>query len=427
MFASSTPWRSALLCVASLVLPAFALVLPSGYSWGALLLCVLGLLGWVAGPRPGAGAMWWGLSCVLMAAVWAQESLSAWQGTPVGTPPNWSALDRPIKLVLVMLALPIIALQAHGREQALRWGIWLGALGAAGVALWQVYGQGLPRATGYTNAIHFGDLALLLGVWSWVWARSARGLTALLGTIAALAGVYVAIASESRGGWWTAVVLLVLVLLLDRRASPLRRSRTSWGRWLSMAAIAALLTWQWPTLQHRAEVAWNEAETHLASGQSNTSVGQRLAHWQFAWQMGLERPWLGWGDAGYQIEKNTRASQGNAPAVIAPFGHAHNEWLDTWAKHGALGLLALSLLFLMPLVLALHTLSRFPPPQHIDQAPHPARSSAICLIVLVMGYLCFGLTQVMFAHNSGTVMYGFMALLWLGQMLGPRLTFIDGI
>jgi hypothetical protein len=49
------------------------------------------------------------------------------------------------------------------------------------------------------------------------------------------------------------------------------------------------------------------------------------------------------------------------------------------------------------------------------------------LIVLVMGYLCFGLTQVMFAHNSGTVMYGFMALLWLGQMLGPRLTFIDGI
>lgn len=423
MFASSTPWRSVLLCAASLILPAFALILPSGYSWGALLLCWLGLLGWVAGPRPSMRSLWWGVACLLMAVVWAHEGLSQWWAAPAHTPPPWNAFDRPIKLLLVLVAWPIIALEAYGREQALRWGVWLGAIGAAGLAGWQVHGEGLSRATGYTNAIHFGDLALLLGVWSWVWARSTQGAAAVLGMLAALAGVYVAIASESRGGWWTAVVLLVLVLALDRRPR-IPGAGIGLYRWLSVLAMAALLTWQWPTLQHRAEVAWSEAQTHLQSGHSETSVGQRLAHWQFAWKMGLERPLLGWGDGGYQVEKNARVARGQAPAVIAPFGHAHNEWLDTWAKHGALGVLALLLLLLSPLALAVRTLWHFRPPQDIGDPAHPARSSAICLVVLVVGYLCFGLTQVMFAHNSGTMMYAFMTLLWLGSMLGPRLIFV---
>ena len=52
-----------------------------------------------------------------------------------------------------------------------------------------------------------------------------------------------------------------------------------------------------------------------------------------------------------------------------------------------------------------------PSPDPIDRSARHA--SALCGLVLVVGYVGFGQTQVMFAHNSGTMMYLFMNLLFL--------------
>jgi hypothetical protein len=185
---------------------------------------------------------------------------------------------------------------------------------------------------------------------------------------------------------------------------------------VTLIALALTMIWQWPTIQHRTAKAVQEialfrtqaAETNPA----NTSVGQRLAHWQLAFQMGWDRPLTGWGDDGYKQEKQRRIERGEAPSVLSAFGHAHNDWLEMWAKKGLPGLIAFALLMAIPAISYWRVLREPRPSQDaVDRSPRHA--AALCGLTLVVGYVGFGQTQVMFAHNSGTMMYLFMNLLFL--------------
>jgi O-antigen ligase len=49
------------------------------------------------------------------------------------------------------------------------------------------------------------------------------------------------------------------------------------------------------------------------------------------------------------------------------------------------------------------------------------RAIATCGTITVLGYLGFGMTQMLFAHNSGNVVFLFMNLLWLAALQPFRL------
>jgi O-antigen ligase len=262
---------------------------------------------------------------------------------------------------------------------------------------------GMDRAWGYTNAIQFGNLALLMAVWSLIWSRGAPARLAGLGWVACTAGAYAAIASDSRGAWWVALLLFPMALWRTQSLGPTPRRRGLTARWLLLAGLLAGLATQLPRLSERTAMAWHEVELHRQTGESDTSVGQRLAHWQLAWRMGLDRPLAGWGEQGYQVEKERRIAVGDAPEALRPFTHAHNEWLDMWAKHGALGLALLLAFYVAPGWAhwrALKSVQVLPVPA--DGLSDNHRASAMCGLVLVVGYLGFG------------IMYLFMNLLWMG-------------
>ena len=44
---------------------------------------------------------------------------------------------------------------------------------------------------------------------------------------------------------------------------------------------------------------------------------------------------------------------------------------------------------------------------------------ALCGLVTVVGFVGFGMTQVMFAHNNANMVYLFMNLLWLAALVTP--------
>ena len=69
---------------------------------------------------------------------------------------------------------------------------------------------------------------------------------------------------------------------------------------------------------------------------ANYAVMERLAHWQAAWGMFNDRPWLGVGIGNYEPVYPAYS----LPGWMEPLGHAHNYYLNIAAEAGLIGLAA---------------------------------------------------------------------------------------
>ncbi|GAB1385215.1 hypothetical protein MASR1M59_03630 [Melaminivora sp.] len=398
-------------CLGAFMVPGLSLTLPSGYSYGALLLLLAALASaprWLRQPLPRAG---WALVALFsaMALLWLMDESAG---------PSLGSLDRPVKY---LLALPCVFFLMAWPPR-LPWlvaGIAAGGMGAGLVGLAQILLLGLPRANGFTNAIQYGDLAILLALQcglllAVLWRSLAPWQRAMLAASALLA-LLASILSQARGGWLAlALVLPVCAALLAR----VTRQRRAVYAGLGLLLLAGSLLTQTSAMQQRLELAQQEVQAYLDTGMGDTSVGHRLAHWQMAWEMGRERPLTGWGRAGYEAEKARRVAAGLAPAVVLEFGHAHNEALDLWAKHGLPGVLLLLLFYGLPLLLLWPTPARV---RDADgQLDRPALALCLIGVALPLCYAAFGLTQVFLAHNSGNLFYLFMCPLTLAALHGHQ-------
>jgi putative inorganic carbon (HCO3(-)) transporter len=85
--------------------------------------------------------------------------------------------------------------------------------------------------------------------------------------------------------------------------------------------------------------------------EANFAVVERLAHWQAAWEMWAEHPWLGVGIGNYVPVYPAYA----LPYWRDPLGHAHNYYLQVAAETGIIGLAAYLLLWGWSFVVAWRT------------------------------------------------------------------------
>ena len=140
---------------AAFLVPGLALWLPSGYSYGALLLALLALAAtplWWRRPIDHA-TRWLALTFLAVGALWL---------LPTETSASWAGLERALKYLLATLCL-LYAVAAPPDPRALWAGLAVGGWGSGLLALYQRLVQELERATGFTNAVQYGDLSLLLG------------------------------------------------------------------------------------------------------------------------------------------------------------------------------------------------------------------------------------------------------------------------
>ena len=402
-----TPWTVRLADVAVWAVLALSVSLRSGYSVGAILLLAAGLGWWPALlrrelPLPRPMALWAG-AIVVMALVWSMHIVE--DGHLIT---STLGMDRVSKYWLVLLLLPALLARAPA-AWALFWGCVLGAAGAGLTALWQTEGLDWPRAQGYTNAIQFGNLALLLGLWCGVWALHVRsGWRRASAWLGAAMGLLASTESGARGGWLVLPPCLLLILCFTLR----RPERGAWGlaaRALGLTLAVCLPLAFLSPVQERVQEAVSQYSSALTTSEG-TSIGLRLAEWKFAWEQGERHPWWGIGQQGYEARQREAVASGEFPREMLRLNHAHNEWLDMFAKRGVFGVAGLLVFFGLPLALFWTALRRS---GRADGAPDAGRAAALCGLVTVLGFMGFGMTQVMFAHNNGNLMYLLSVSVWL--------------
>jgi O-antigen ligase len=294
------------------------------------------------------GASAWFAPDVVAASVeiarWVALALALWLAAGLA--------GRPRALRVVIVALLIGgSLEALAGVQQAQAGLGPLAFAAAGgrTRAFGHFGQPNPFG-GYMNMVWPLGLALALPVFARVRNPTGVGLNpGLWLRIAGLAAFALAICglwlSWSRGAWLAAVAALfamALVAGLAAIAPPLRLRWLLVGTLATAAALACLLVLPAGRLSGSAvarlgSVAdtfaiWDVADVEV--NDANFATVERVAHWQAAFGMWADRPWLGQAPGHFELAypryRLARWSE--------PLGHAHNIYLQQLAEAGLLGL-----------------------------------------------------------------------------------------
>lgn len=387
--------------VAVFLFSAIALVIPSGFSFGAVLLLV------------GSAALPWKrikpklktadrVLIVVLAQYFVICVLANLIHHEIAR-----EYDIPSRFVLVIPAL--LLLLAYPPNPAAIWGgLAVGAIAAGIFAGWQNLDMGLSRADGFTNPIQFGNISLLLGVLCLAglpWAKSRHQAVFWTGLllVGAELGILGSVFTGSRGSWISLPFCLFFLYRCYGDEFGKRRAI------LVLFAIVALFATPNSGVKERIQQAVAETTDYVNAGDAENSSGARLEMWRIGLMIFPEHPWLGWGKQGYMNKKEQLIEAGQASPIISEHTHLHNEYLDALVKRGLPGLASVLLLYLAPLLLFARAMKRAGP---------KARPYAVAGMLLVACYLGFGLTQAFLTHNNGVTMFAFLLAVFWASLRG---------
>lgn len=379
---------------------AASLALPRGYSFGFFLVCILGLTLWLPKRESIVDSKnkWLIWPCFIYAAGHIVIGLiHLWA---------WRTLDPYFPFVL--LAFGVWAIRKYKPLTIYFWcGIAIGAVLAACIAWYQAEVLG-GRAEGFTHPIQFGNLALLMGILCLVHLLIVRGRV-WIDTLMALgffAGLAASVWSQTRGGWLA--VLLIVAWMMAKATQDWHIAKRI------LTAVALLFVLAIPAMhnngivQDRIMRAVSEFNDYLASNTQASSVGARLAMWEFAFKDITIAPFVGQGVDGWKKNRDLGIQSGALDPIMKEFSHLHNEFLDVTYKTGLIGLALLLALYFVPMLMF------FKPYLH----GYSAETKALAMggMVLPMVFIDCGLTQVLLSHNSGRMVFVSM-LMCLGSLL----------
>ena len=286
-------------------------------------------------------------------------------------------------------------------------GIALGCCGACLIALYQFPLTG--RAEGFTNAIRFGNISFWMGIVCFIFCfylRESKTKKIIL-FLAGLSGILASALSLSRGGWIALIALPFIFYFIEDKSKKRFRIFVASCVGVVLVALAAS---NFSFIEKRVAGSISEVQGYLNGepGSAETSVGARLEQWRLAWIMSKEKPITGWGEYGYLKGREEFAAQGLADASVVNFGHAHNEYFNILAKKGVVGVLALTLIYVLPFL-------AFRPNFNLmlklnEKELRLYKSFCAVGMLIPLSYFIFGLTEYFFYLNIGHIFYIFSIL-----------------
>jgi O-antigen ligase len=318
----------------------------------------------------------------------------------------------------------------------------VGALGSAGLALYQVFLLGYLRPYGWmgaaeraNGAIKYGDLSALQALLSLVLLLTAeKRWQRLLGLAGLFSGVLSLGLTQTRGGivgLAAAVVVLAAAIALRRpevRASaaypegaaatpgavpvapgvpPLKARRRGW---VGAVALALALTASAAGLMEQRFADIEPQVQRYLKGDVDSEMGQRLALWQAAGRAVARAPLTGSGFGRFKREIERQVASGEIPAGMPMYyGQTHNEYLAGLVDAGVTGFLAVTAMILAPILALFRQIRRG------DDSP-----ASYAALVIVTAFAFYALTDNIFDRQIMVTAYYFLVAWFMRAAFVPR-------
>lgn len=317
----------------------------------------------------------------------------------------WRYFDNPSRF---LMALPIY--WAIRKLRIMPDALVIGAIAGASIAgifaIYQCMILGYERSSGFTNAIPFAHITLLLictalipiplpGIWCWL-----RICGVVLGVVAMFF-------SQTVGAWVAAPILFFLMM----KWISIHYNINKWWNaaiWVALAGLLFLILEMRGITQAYEEILRQDTIESEQRGQISSvhpaSVACRIELWRAGWVFLGEYPWLGVGFDQYQTEVKKLQEKGAISfdvcirAGYEALKHAHNDFIQISATLGGPAILT----YLLPLMFLYYI-------GHHCCRRHDHKIGII-LKVYAVGHGIFSLTQSQLNHNISTTFFAFTAV-----------------
>lgn len=381
--------------------PAILLTLPRGGNAGFYLLLLCSLIGIASRFKPmgksflQAAREYWPLNLAMAGLVCAIFLNHLSTGNFV-----IKTYDMPSRLALFALLFWILLLLSDKELKSIQWGLIAGAMvGAVALYIGTFAGAQRPDAILSTPLIPFGAMTFLMGilaVFSIGWNAPGEKMLIALKLLAGCAGVYASYVSQTRGSWIAAPVLIVIGFSALKKIR-LRHQLTALA--LAIVLLSSLYAFS-SMVQTRVSAAQLDIRHYIDGDNLDTSIGIRFQLWKGAWLLFKENPFFGVGPERFTDALQSLASRHVITPKAATVHHAHNEILFNMATLGIFGMLAILMLYFVPV---------FYFGREMRNSDREVRTVASMGLALSLGFFVFGLTEVMFFY--WTVSYAFYSVL----------------
>ena len=317
---------------------------------------------------------------------------------------KFKLIDNPLRAFL-FLSVIIFVIYSKVKFDVLLYSIPVGSFVAGLVALYQYYILHLPAAFNEQMKIQSGDIAMSLGLFSFIIALYLfdikKNRLALVTAIAGLFGVLASVLSFARGGWVGVPLIFVFVLYMYRNMISKK---------LLSAVVLSILV-EGISLSTNEQFVGRILDvknnlSHYSQNSKDGSIGARLDMWKMGVDAFIEHPISGWSLKALDEYKKSLADKGIVSREFTVYSHLHNQFIDELAKKGILGGVAILGIFLVPLCSFYRKQKKFPNNKKI-------KLLTTLGIVHVLSTMSYCLTQAFLTHNSGNIFYFFsLVLFW---------------
>ena len=317
------------------------------------------------------------------------------------------------RFLLLLMAVPLVSIFYLSFDS--KRNVWIkfaiGCMVMGGLALIDILLLDKNRADGGHNAAAFGFMALAMT--SIVIASYHRFSHIRFGRpvffLAISMGVCAMILSGTRTSWLAGFVVLVIAMIFyPNRYSLFKTALFA----LTLIAVIAIVGSSLPIVQKRIGQTI-EMVTPYVKGEEQTkftSLRKRVEVWKFGWHAGLENKIFGFGPGNTKRVIKAYVQQNPHLKKIKNINHIHNQFLQSFAMTGLVGLVS----FLALIVCHLWIFTKYLGKRYSLEV----RCLALSGLLLLVAYLLKSFPGVPFYGKQYLLMYGFASATIWGSLLG---------